>query len=231
MNKELKVLNNKAIVVDENKKEKELTLTNNLEEILIVENNIEVIKNELEKMNFECNHVTKKNQIIKFINAIGIAFITTICLILGISNIIFFIIMPFLLATNIGVCGYIFNKNKEYKNKLKLQESILDEAFIKESQKLKNLHIISKKIKNIENETKKINTSNLVKCLKRKLRIIKNYENDRSFYMYLYYNYQLGDALSEMGYSKDEFNLVVYLIQNDLENKKERKNNKTLIKK
>ncbi|MBQ9071592.1 MAG: hypothetical protein IJY25_00335 [Bacilli bacterium] len=230
MNKELKILNNSAIVVDENNKERELTLTHNLEDILVTENNIQYIKKELEKIDFECKHVTSNNKLIKFINAIGISAITIICSILGMNNIAALLVMPVLLATTVGCAAFVFNNNIKYKDKLKLKESILKNSFIEESIKLKELKINSKKINNQEIKRKKINTSACLKNLKRKLELIEDYQLMKKNLIKDYDYNLLLQKLLNTGYSESDVEFIQILMEQDIKEKEEKQKTLNLKK-
>lgn len=228
MNKEIKYINDKVIIKDENGKKSERDLVDNIEEILVVENNIEEIEKKDEILSFDYNSTISNNKLIKIMS------------LLGYSIAAIFLILTTMLSPNFaliaGINALMFaggasgafislNINKNYLKKLERQQKVLNKNLEQEKTKLENLKRVSKKMQpTIEPITKEIKSSEMIKNLEQKLKIIKNYNDNRKVYINYFYTGTLNQKLKEMEYTASDIELINELINIDLQEKEQKKN-------
>lgn len=241
MNKEMIESENFVTVLNDNclnKRER----TNNIIEILKTENNIE----ELEEINKQKNYL---NFVEVFDNILTQYINKLMSLTLPISLIIAVIIsvlqiLPFLAAIlGIPVLSSMFTlfisaqlstkKTNRIFNDIKLkQEKLLNNELDKQKQNLKELNekAISDKSYDVDiiGKVQKIEKTELIDNLKRKLELIKDYELKKKEYIEYSKDYFISPKLRDNGYSESDINFMQMLMKEDLKLEKENKTQKTL---
>lgn len=235
MNKKIEYLNDNINVIDENGNKIKRDLVDNIENILIVENNIEEIKHEEEKLAFE-QYTTELNN--KIINTITVTVFLLTLLTLISTMIINF---PGTIITGIAtifmgsstLTSLIVKKiNTNYSKNIKVQQAILNEKLQEETKKLENLKKNSKTIQPVaEPTTKEISTSELISNLRNKLQIIKDYQYNKKRFTNYFYLGKIEEELMKKGYSSNDIELIKELINNDIKEKSIKKVQKGFVKK
>ena len=219
--------------------------TSNISKILEVENNIEEIQklksrnNNDEILNYKNILDYNTKQFFKKFFGITLPLILFIAIITSIvSNInIALLILPMLLCGD-GILVLLctpFNIHKSHKdinNISKCTDKLLSEQLQKQKEKLKKLSNESKEVSqnnlDISNETKKINRTELIDNLKRKLELIKDYQLNKKKYIEYSKDHFISIKLKDKGYSESDINFIQTLIKEDLKLEKENKKQKTL---
>lgn len=232
MNKAYEINNNQVIVYDEYYSESTREYTNNIEEILITENNIEEINELIEKE--EYNKLRR--------NSIGA--ITPAYLGFGTSQIMLSFIR--FLENNIwGGFTHLFasscfftvsyfagirpsRKRKKIANK---KINFLEEKRDKESEKLYDLNEDkTNDLMFVDENIKKLSTSHKIDILKDRLRDIELYIQHKHKFIKLYKKGLLENELFEACASRDTINFIIELVKNDLNTESKTKDNKIKVK-
>lgn len=230
MNSSYKVIDNKVFVYDEFYDETEREFTNNIEEILITENNIEEIEDIIHYQIYINNLNTPQLIMSSFLGLGTAQFITGVFRLLtdGISSSLFHFLMSTTfcsLSYPIGIKPYL----KEKRN-LKLKKYILEDALAKEKEKLNKLN--EDKTNDLEIVTEIPNiifTSKEISILKERLNDIKLYMNNRHKFIKLYKKGELSKLFYECSVNSYTIDFIKELIELDLGIETKKENNKQII--
>lgn len=213
MNKDFKIENNKTIIFTDNKGTVEREASNNIEEILITENNIEEIKNDIQQ---HSNHITSaQNQILFNYGSVMASVLWLAGFIFSSSmGLITFALIQ--LLGSIGIAAYGISSIKRGFNSIKANKHIIKELKNNlqiEKEKLNELN--KDKTNDLINSTqpiKRIHRSEEIHNLKRKLVIISYYEMHKTKLISEYKKGILREKISD----NKEYHLLEELIKNDL---------------
>lgn len=225
MNKSYEVIDNKVIVYDEYHCESAREYTNNIEDILITENNIEEISELIEN---EKKHVT--NNPFEMISPIYIG-LSIAQLFLGIfkiatDRIVSAIIHLFASTCFFGVSYILGIKPMIKRNKIKKRKlNLLEETLDKEQKKLNMLNNDnSNDLIYVTPNKKTLDRSEQIIFLKRKLDVIYFFETYRAK---LIHHYKKGTLrkimLKYFCFDNEDYCLMEELIKNELSTKEEKK--------
>ena len=224
MNKSYEVIDSKVIVYDEYYDESVREYTNNIEEILITENNIEEINELIEK---EKKHSTNDPIEISSPIYLGLSMAQLILSILKITtNSIVSAIIHLFASTCFFSVGYFLGiKPKTKRNKIKkIKLNILEEKLDEEHEKLHEFNNTkSNDLMYVAPSKKSIDTSEQIMNLKRKLAAISSYEMYKTKFIRHYKKGTLREMMLKYFYFDDEdYYLIEELIKNDLSKKEEK---------
>jgi hypothetical protein len=231
MNKAYEVIDNKVIVYDEYYSESTREYTNNIEEILITENNIEEINELIEN---EAYNNRKRSTMESVVPAwLGVA---TSQLILSI---------PKFISNNIGgaighvlssICFFTLSffcgiRPTIKRNKLAHKRiNFLEKKLQEEEKKLNELNKDkTNDLMYAPEEEKKISRSVQIDILKSRLRDINLYMEHKHKIIKLYKKGLLENELFEACASRDTINFIIELVKNDLNEETKSKNNKVKV--
>ena len=234
MNQSYKIINDKVLVYDDAYNEIERKFTNNIEEILITENNIEDIEDLIDYYVYSHSLNTPQLTMSSFLG-LGTAYIITGIFRLltdGLSA----SLSNFLIATTFCSLSYPIGIKPYLKEKktLKFKKLLLEDALAKEKEKLNKLN--EDKTNDLEIVTEIPNiifTSKEIKILKDRLNDIKLYMNNRHKFIKLYKKGELSKLFYECSMNSYTIDFIKELIELDLgiETKKENSKQKILEKK
>lgn len=230
MNKSYEIIDNNVIVYDEFHHASSRSYTNNIEDVLVTENNIEGI----EKLIEEEKH-NKKD--INFISAFTPAYLA-----LSISRFISSIFKFFTNEIEVAIfrlfssiCFFIaayFSGIKSFIKRRKMGKAkinFLNKKLVDEKEKLKELNKDkTNDLMFVETKQKLINRSEQIANLKERLKDIKVYMENKNKFIKLYKKGFIKNVLTEAGNSNLSINFIIELIENDLgiETSNKIKNNK-----
>lgn len=225
MNKSYEVIDNKVIVYDGYYSESTREYTNNIEEILITENNIE----EIEKL-IKDEKQNKKD--INLIEAVVPAYVT-LSISRLISSIFCFITHEIEIAfirLFSSICLFIaayFSGIKTFIKRRKIGNTklnFLNEELSNEKEKLNELNKDkTNDLMFVETAQKKINRSVEIDILKNRLRDIKVFIENRNKFIRLYKKGIIKNTLTESCIGNDSISFIIELIENELNKKEEKK--------
>lgn len=226
MNTSFKVVDDKIVVTDEKMKKHTRDISDNIEEILITENNIEEIKKlisnerkKINKSNFDIKHAKHKF-------FLAILWFTNFILNITVQN--WFAAGCHFLCTTCWISNYLttFLPEKKQIKRSEKKLALLEENLILENNKLNELN------KNKSNDAmcicpdkKTLSTSIQIKILKDRLKDIEFYIKYKNKIIKLYKKGILEGELFEGCASRDTINFIIKLVENDLA--KENTNTKT----
>lgn len=242
MNKEFTYSNNEIIISTETGLKK-TEVVDNIEEILTTQNNIEEMENIKEDIKkeefFSYRHISdcitlkvfkklfKITIPIAILITILIAVITDPYMALACSPLI---ISGLVLLTIMTMPAINLLETKIEKKILHKSDKILNEELEKEYKKLEQLNKVSKITNNqnpdIENKIVKINRTDLLKDLRRKLELIEDYQLNKNIYIKYYEKGLLSTYLINKNYSASDILFIQMLVEEDLKEKKKKSNKK-----
>jgi len=226
MNKDFKIENNKTIIFTDNKGTVEREASNNIEEILVCENNIEEMERDIQ---YSLNHITlAHNKAWSNWSTIGAAVIWLAGFIFSSSmGLITFALIQ--LLGSIGIAAYGISSIKRDFNSIKANKHIIKELKNNlqiEKEKLNELN--KDKTNDLINSTqpiKRIHRSEEIHNLKRKLVIISYYEMHKTKLISEYKKGILREKISD----NKEYHLLEELIKNDLNKNEEKTSSKQKV--
>ena len=231
MNKSYEVIDNKVIVYDEYYSESVRELTNNIEEILVTENNIEEISELIIDEDYN-----KSNRS---------TFETVVPAWLGVATSQLILSIPKFVSNNIGgALGHIFSsicfftlsyfggirpareRKKLAHKKISFLEKTLDEEYEK-------LYELSKDKTNdlmyVDRNERTISRDEKINTLKNRLNDIKLYMNNRHKFIKLYKKGELTKLLHESNVFESSIKFIIELVENDLGTETKSKKNKVKV--
>lgn len=231
MNRAYEVINNQVVVYDEYYSESERELTNNIEEILITENNIEEINELIENEEFN-----KGNR--------G-TFESVVPAWLGVATSQLILSIPKFISNNIGgafghifssICffslSYFYGIRRTIKRKKLVNKKIhfLEEKRDEESEKLYELNKDkTNDLMFVDEKFKEISRTHKIEILKDRLSDINLYMEHKHKIIKLYKKGLLENELFEACASRDTINFIIELVKNDLNTETKSKNNKVKV--
>lgn len=213
MNKTYYEDNDEVIVIDENFNTKKMENIDNIEEKLELENDIEVLNNEIKRL----DHLIGNPKEATILTIIGVAMIL-LAFIIGFSTFV-----SIFFATWCLMCGSVFGitgiSTKKEINKLKLIKDVtnknlyeLEEQYkkvLENSKKKSTIPTNGKLVKNSINPVTLKNREELIRYFIRiKNKMIRDYENGT-------FNYEC-----EKCFNPEEQDIIKYLLSHELEDKK-----------
>lgn len=234
MNKEM-IESENFVTVSTDKGLKKRKRTNNIIEILKIENNIEEIENleyDFYKKSIQDYIITKY---VKNITKVGLS-ITIIISLIGLAinpfSALYSLLTGFLLTFSGQIVGVFVGSKKATKIKNKVIEkenNLLNKTINSEKEKLKNLEeraTINKTYNiGIIGKVQKIERTTLIDDLKRKLELIVHYQLMKKDLIEYSKNHFISIKLRNMGYSESDVNFIEMLLEEDI---KEEEKQKTL---
>lgn len=247
MNKEFTYSNNE-VIIETGTGFKITEAVDNIKEILTTQNNIEEIEN-IKKDN-DIN--SKRFHNLEFSNSVFLksfkkfGIITTpiailiYILITVITNIPVGLMSIPLIFSGIGIIGIALDKiidphEKISKKIVEKSNGVLSEELKKQNQKLNQLKkdskVLTKTDSNMNYEIITIERTDLIEDLRRKLKLIEDYQLNKDKYIKYYKRYLLSTYLKNKNYSTSDILFIQMLVEEDLKEKKKKsnKNSKTLI--
>lgn len=213
--------NNLAYLINDKNRSLYQINKDNLKEILITKNNIEEIENNIKTI----QDIEKKLTLFWILKAPLLALLFS-----SFFAIPMFYYDAFSVRLMLFVCTSVFiavsgaslidsiELYKKYKLSNKLQYNLLLEEKEKELEKLKHLESISKN-KTVEKvEHKTISRSEMIKNLKHKLELIKNYSKNKKFFIKCYKTDSLHALTGLYEYEHKDIIFIKNLIEEDLKN-------------
>ena len=235
MNTELELRKGKAIVKDEHGVKTERNLSNNIEQILITENNIEELEEIIDNSKRSIKLINEGVKVSYLEIGIGISLFILSAICYSGGN---FLLLPItLLCSSLWVAKGYFITFKPEQKKIKLKKiglNIYENKLNEEKEKLKLLNKKEKQQNNsfeFNNESRKIlKTSDLIESLREKQEIINDYLFKKELYIELY---KKGTLKKELELIKKSylFDFIELLIQNDLNIKVKNINKQKILKK
>jgi hypothetical protein len=225
MNKAYEVIDNNVMVYDEFYHISSRKYTNNIEDVLVTENNIE----EIERL---IKEETQKKKDINLMEAVVPAYMT-LSISRLISSIFKFItheIEVAFIRLFSSICFFVaayFTGIKKFIERRKIGNTKLDflnEKLVHEKEKLNELNKDeTNDLMFVETDKKTINKSVQIDILKVRLMDIKLFVENKNKFIKLYKKGILKNTLSETCVSNDSINFIIELIENDLNKKDEKK--------
>lgn len=228
MNINFEIVDNKVNVLTDDKDMVTREVTNNIEEVLICENNIEEMENNLQH---KFNKITfTKNKMLSCYGTFAAAALWLACGIFSSSIGIWGIAIIQYLGS-IGYVIYAINdvkKNLKSINATKCVIKELEESLKIEKEKLNELNKDkSNDSIDIISSKKTINRSTQIKDLKRKLEVLYNYQINKTKFIIEYKKGILREkALNIYSFDINEYYILEELIKNELDKKNTNKVNK-----
>ena len=228
MNKSYEVIDNNVIVYDEYHHASSRNYTNNIEDVLVAENNIE----EIEKL-------IEEEKDINFMEAVAPAYIALGLskLISSISKLITREIEVALIHLFTSICFFVaayFMGIKTFIKKIKTgnaKNNFLNEKLTQEKEKLNELNKDkTNDLMFVETNEKTISRNYKIDILKDRLRDINFYIEHKHKIIKLYKKGLLENELFEACASRDTINFIIELVKNDLNIETKSKNNKVKVK-
>lgn len=239
MNKEYEIKDDKLVIINDKGVQTERNITNNFKEILLTENNIEEIENFNNYTNFNeiFNNISKQN--LKNLVLITLPISVIISIILSCIQSIPIYATILQIPTVVSAITFFISDRlsmKEAKDLFKKiktkQESVIDDELTIQKEKLNELNknlVVQKSNNKIEKE--KINKSELINNLKRKLKLIEEYEFKKEEFIEYSKNHFISIKLKNEGYSDSDINFIQMLIKEDLKLEKQNEEKTLKLKK
>ena len=239
MNKEYEIKDDKLVIINDKGVQTERNITNNFKEILLTENNIEEIENFNNYTNFNeiFNNISK--QYLKNLVLITLPISVIIAIILSCIQSIPIYATILQIPTVVSAITFFISDRlsmKEAKDLFKKiktkQESVIDDELTIQKEKLNELNknlVVQKSNNKIEKE--KINKSELINNLKRKLKLIEEYEFKKEEFIEYSKNHFISIKLKNEGYSDSDINFIQMLIKEDLKLEKQNEEKTLKLKK
>lgn len=239
MNKEYEIKDDKLVIINDKGVQTERNITNNFKEILLTENNIEEIENFNNYTNFNeiFNNISKQN--LKNLVLITLPISVIIAIILSCIQSIPIYATILQIPTVVSAITFFISDRlsmKEAKDLFKKiktkQESVIDDELTIQKEKLNELNknlVVQKSNNKIEKE--KINKSELINNLKRKLKLIEEYEFKKEEFIEYSKNHFISIKLKNEGYSDSDINFIQMLIKEDLKLEKQNEEKTLKLKK
>lgn len=233
MNKDFEIVDNKVIVRTDGRNTITREVTNNIEDILICENNIEEMEEKLENENNKIFFSKKKMK--SGWSYIGLASLWFVTFVLNtISSNYLASFFNFLCVVSYASLGYFGNVKSELKF-IKASKSVikeLEDNLIKEKEKLTELNKDkTNDLMYITPDKKKIDRSEEIINLKRKLDVIYSFEIHKAKLIRYYKKGNLREKTRYyLCFYDEDYCLIEELIKNELNKEEEKKigNQKTL---
>jgi len=233
MNRAYEVTDNQVIVYDEYHCENTRKYTNNVEEILITENNIEEIDELIENEEYNKHRRDSFEIIIPSWLGFGTAQLIS-CIYRLIKNDIGSAISHFIVSIGFLSLAYFGGIKKLIKRKeiTKKKISFLEEKRDEESEKLYELNKDkTNDVMFVDENLRELPTNRKVYfALKDRLRDIELYMQHKQKFIKLYKKGILENELFEACASRDTINLIIELVKNDLNTESKTKDNKIKVK-
>lgn len=234
MNKDFEIIDDKVIVHTDDRCTLTREVTNNVEDILICENNIEYME---EKLQYYLDKTKQsKKKISSKWSDLGLCILWFIPFVLNsVMGKWWLSILQFFCSASWG-CRYFINVNDERKF-IKASKPIIKELennLIKEKEKLNELNKDkTNDLMYVETSKKEINRSEQIRNLKRKLDVIYSFEIHKTKIIRHYKRGILREMLAKyfyLNYYDDyDYALLEELIKNDLSKKEEKKTSKQKV--